>query len=83
MGRSYLSIGLAAIFGLLVAGFVAAAEYARPASVQGMAVETRTAATMMVVEVDEKDACGESVTVLVHIPRATAHAPAAIGAGRI
>jgi hypothetical protein len=83
MGRSYLSIGLAAIFGLLVAVVVAAAEHARPTSAQGVAVETRTATTMTVVEMDEKDACGESVTVLVHISRATAHAPAAIGAGRI
>jgi hypothetical protein len=84
MGRSYLSIGLAAIFGLLVAAVVAAAEHARPTAAPGVAVETHAAGTLVVLKLADEDArCDKAVTVLVRTPRARAHAPAAVGAGRI
>jgi hypothetical protein len=76
MGRSFLSIKLAVVFGLLVAGAVTAQqqllterhERATEVAVPAAAVETHD--------------CAERVTVPVRTPPATAIAPRAAAAAR-
>lgn len=71
MGRSFLSVKLAAVFGLLVAGAVAAQQ-----QMAGPGPEP-------VQEVHVARECDDHVTSLGRTPRATAPAVPAAGAARI
>jgi hypothetical protein len=74
MGRSFLSVKLAAAFGLLVAGAVMA---------QQQVLEQSHDRSVEVIErVSESDSCGRSVSKLVHTPRATVIGARAAGAVR-
>lgn len=83
MGRSYISIGMAAVFGLLVAAVVAIHEYTAPVSAEVIATEAAAARSfeLHVVRAEDDTKCG-MVTQLVRTPRATVHVSAAVGAGR-
>lgn len=72
MGRSFLSIKLAAAFGLLVAGAVTAQQQLTPADAPEVRAERLHAA---------KD-CGERVSELARTPRATAPSAQAARAAR-
>lgn len=72
MGRSYLSIKLAAVFGLLVAGAVTAQQHM--AQAEGPeAVEERAHVAKE---------CDEALNVLVRTPRATAPSAPSVRAAR-
>ena len=62
MGRSFLSIKLAAVFGLLVAGAVTAQQHLAPVDASELVAEP----------VHVAKECDDHVTELVRTPRATA-----------
>lgn len=73
MGRSFLSVGLAAVFGLLVAAFVAIHEYTTPVAAEPMRIETAAVANadVVVLHVESDDGRCASVGGNVHAPRTT------------
>lgn len=73
MGRSFLSVKLAAAFGLLVAGAVMAQQHV---------LESTDRPVEVIERVSESDSCGRSVSRLVHTPRATVNVARSAGAVR-
>jgi hypothetical protein len=75
MGRSFLSIRLAAVFGLLVAGGVTAQE-------RMMERRLETQVEAVAEQAVARERCDQDVNGLAHTPRATARAPRAGAAAR-